>query len=120
MRHCAEDIENKSIAEANRFIAEARKKKEEEDKRKKMEEMVKSMPLKRGQLVRICGLVKECELNGTIATFMGIALNKRYAIGLYGGREIALKKENFVEWDESQMGEFINEDITNHLSKNNT
>jgi len=71
----AKDVEEQSIAEANRVAAERIQLEKETRERREMEAMSTLMP--RNTLVRIHGLTCQMDLNGSIATFMGIAPKKK-------------------------------------------
>jgi len=98
------ELEKQSHAEAERANEEAKKQEEGRKELTKMQEMAEKMP-ERGTMVRIHGLVAHKELNDSLAWYMGIAPDsKRYILRLCkDDREIALRENNFSQWDDSPI-----------------
>jgi hypothetical protein len=69
-----------------------------EKKVKELERRSRLVGMSRGTLVRVVGLDISSDLNGSVGEYMGLDPNGQYAVQLRdtGGREVTLKRENFV------------------------
>ena len=95
----ADEMEGVAAQEAFRLAAEEEKRCQEDAKIQNMKERAGSMELDRGCLVRIEGIKNEPSLNGILVTYMGLGEGDRYILRMHSGREIALRQENFYQWD---------------------
>jgi len=95
----AHETSEREMQEARRQIEEEEKLKAEEEERRALE--ARGAGMDRGTFVQIIGLKSQPELNGTMATFMGLAKDDRFAVRTKDKKDIALKRENFRVWDDN-------------------
>lgn len=98
-----DDVEEKATVLAALAAQEAEEKLAAEQARIEMEK--KGSLMERGSVVVLQGLKSQQDLNGSLATFMGLGQGDRYVVRLYmNAKEISLKKENFRKWDGGLAG----------------
>ncbi|CAB9513037.1 expressed unknown protein [Seminavis robusta] len=94
----ADEREIKAAEEAGREIIESEKREALENERVSMEKKAARLKFERGAIVQIKDLKSEPSLNGRLAHYMGIGSGERYVLRLNEGREIALRRFNFIKW----------------------